>query len=96
MAQNYEQRLYPLSENGKRYYVNIFGERITDAIYDDNWSCIYEDNDIGWIMVRKNDFYGIIDIQGREIIPCIYQEIDPLYINDTISNYLICKKKRQV
>ena len=92
MAQNYEQRLYPLSENGKRYYVNIFGERITDAIYDDNWSSIYEDNDIGWIMVRKNDFYGIIDIQGREIIPCIYQEIDPLYINDTISNYLICKK----
>ena len=92
MAQNYEQRLYPLSEKDKRYYVNIFGDRITDAIYDDDWSSIYEDNDIGWIMVKKNNFYGIIDILGREIIPCIYQDINPLYINDTISKYLICKK----
>lgn len=92
MAQNYEQRLYPLSENDKRYYVNIFGDRITDAIYDDDWSSIYEKNDIGWIMVKKNDSYGIIDSQGREIIPCIYQDINPLYINDTISKYLICKK----
>ena len=47
IAQNYENRLFPLSEKGKRCYVNIFGERITESIYDDDWSSILEDNETG-------------------------------------------------
>lgn len=95
VAQNYENRLYPLSENGKRYYVNIFGERITNAIYDDDWYGILENNDIGWIKVKKNDMYGIIDTQGREIVSCLYQNLYAVERNDTISNLLSCQKNNK-
>ena len=76
LSQNYENRLYGKEENGKRYYVNIYNERITDAIYDNNWSGGYEYNDTGWITVRRNGLRGIIDIQGNELLPCIYEEIN--------------------
>ena len=33
-AQNLENRLFGFSENNKRYYVNIEGKRVTDAIYE--------------------------------------------------------------
>lgn len=95
VAQNYENRLYPLSENGKRYYVNIFGDRITNAIYDDDWYGILENNDIGWIKVKKNDMYGIIDTQGREIVSCLYQNLYAVERNDTISNLLSCQKNNK-
>ena len=75
LSQNYENRLYGKEENGKRYYVNIFNERITDAIYDNNWSGSAENNDTGWILVRRNGLKGIIDIQGNELLPCIYETI---------------------
>lgn len=55
-AQNLENRLFGFSENNKRYYVNIEGERVTDAIYDNNYSASIEDCDKGWIGVRKKRF----------------------------------------
>lgn len=92
IAQNYENRLFPLSENGKRYYVDIFGERITESIYDDDWSGILEDNETGWIKVKKNDMYGIIDIHGREIVSCIYQDLDVIGNNNNVGNLFSCEK----
>lgn len=83
LSQNYENRLYGKEENGKRYYVNIFNERITDAIYDNNWSGGDENNDTGWILVRRNGLRGIIDIQGNELLPCIYEEITEICCNTT-------------
>ena len=46
-AQNIENRLFSFSENNKRYYVNIEGERVTDAIYDNNYSASIENCDKG-------------------------------------------------
>ena len=91
IAQNYENRLFPLSENGKRYYVDIFGERITESIYDDDWFGGLEDNETGWIVVKKNDMYGIIDIHGREIVSCIYQDLDDIE-NNNVGNLFSCEK----
>ncbi len=69
---DYTKRLYPMEEKGKRYFVNIHGERVTEAIYDNDMSYNYE-NDNDWIYVKKENFYGTIDIQGNEILPCIYE-----------------------
>ncbi len=95
IAQNYEKRLFPLSENGKKYYVDIFGERITESIYDDDWSSTLEDNETGWIVVKRNDMYGIIDIHGREIVPCAYQDLDAVNKNNNFGNLLRCKKNEK-
>lgn len=95
IAQNYEKRLFPLSENGKKYYVDIFGERITESIYDDDWSSILEDNENGWIVVKRNDMYGIIDIHGREIVPCAYQDLDAVNSGNNFGNLLRCKKNEK-
>ena len=81
IAQNFENRLYPLSENGKRYYVNIWGERVTESIYDDEYADS-DDNESGRIKVRKNGLYGIIDIQGRELVPCLYQNLTEIYYDE--------------
>lgn len=95
IAQNYEKRLFPLSENGKKYYVDIFGERITESIYDDDWSSTLEDNETGWIVVKRNDMYGIIDIHGREIVPCAYQDLDAVNSGNNFGNLLRCKKNEK-
>lgn len=92
IAQNYENRLFRLSENGKRYYVDIFGERITESIYDDDWFCSLEDNETGWIGVKRNNMYGIIDIHGREIVPCTYQHLSAVKQNNNFVNLFSCKK----
>lgn len=81
IAQNYENKLYGMSENGKRYYVNIFGDRVTDAIYDDNWFGGLENNDTGWIVVRQDSKDGIIDIYGNEVLPCVYDDISTIGTN---------------
>lgn len=76
-AQNYEKMLFAFLENNKYYYVNIDGERVTEAIYDkpENGGYVWEK---GWAKVRRNEKYGIINIQGTESIPCIYEYIDDL------------------
>lgn len=94
IAQNYENRLYPFSEDGKLCcYVNIFGERITESIYDDDGGhVILEDSENCLVRVKKNGMYGIIDAYGREIVPCQYQELHAIYINGNASDYLACQK----
>lgn len=36
---------------------------------------IYDYDDYGFAVVKQNDLYGIIDKDGGEIVPCIYEEI---------------------
>ena len=91
-AQNLENRLFGFSENNKRYYVNIEGKRVTDAIYDNDYSASIEDCDKGWIGVKKNGLYGVIDVKGNVLIPCAYEDMETIKCNDDITNYLGCKK----
>ena len=92
-AQNLENRLFGFSENNKRYYVNIEGERVTDAIYDNNYSASIEDCDKGWIGVRKNDLCGVVDVKGKVLIPCVYEDMMTIESEGNVTNYLGCKKK---
>ena len=94
-AQNIENRLFSFSENNKRYYVNIEGERVTDAIYDNNYSASIEDCDKGWIGVRKNELCGAIDVKGKVLIPCIYEDMMTIESEWNVINYLGCKKKEK-
>lgn len=65
VAQEYTNYLCPMPENGKYYYINIFEERVTEAIYD------YSDTFLPpYTLVKKNNKCGIIDSQGKEIIQC--------------------------
>lgn len=92
-AQNLENRLFGFSENNKRYYVNIEGERVTDAIYDNNYSASIEDCDKGWIGVRKKDLCGVVDVKGKVLIPCVYEDMMTIESEGNVTNYLGCKKK---
>lgn len=100
-AQEYTNYLCPMPENGKYYYVNIFEERVTEAIYDEK---TFSDDLIlaPYTVVTKNGRRGVIDTQGRETVPCEYDNISALRINckeDPASlpeyvyhNLVICKR----
>lgn len=74
-AINYDKKIYHLEENGKSYYVNIWGERLTESIYDCDYGLGGED----WIIVCRNDMYGVLNAKGIEIIPCQYKSIEPIH-----------------
>lgn len=111
VAQEYEKLLFAMPENGKYYYVNIGGERITESIYDYFLRFPFDRielksnivNKKGRHIVNKNGKYGVIDSQGREIVPCEYSCIYFMYKCPNNApfgysqeyecpNYLMCKK----
>lgn len=52
--------------------------------------------------VEKDGFWGVVDVNGKEIVPCIYEIVDNIaflwFRNDTLqfigkgSDYILCKK----
>ena len=68
----YENMIFRMKDNDKYYYVNIDGERITPSIYN-GYSYDFGE---GFAAVCRNDLYGIIDRNGKEIIPCEYRNIE--------------------
>ena len=79
-------------KDNKCYHVNIFGERISEAIYDDNWYGPFWNNDTGWIIVKRNDLYGVLNIQGIEVLPCIYEDITAISNKDSVYPFFVCRK----
>lgn len=68
-AQNYEQNVYAQKDdNGKIFLVNIYGERLTESVYDACRSI----HPSPWAVLEKNKMYGVVDYNGREIIPFKY------------------------
>ena len=64
-AQN-SGRLYPVRNNQNKHgYINSKGEKIVDFIYD--WVSEFDKFDHG--MVRKGDHYGLIDHEGKTVLP---------------------------
>lgn len=56
--------------NQKRALLNNKGEFLTDFIYDD----ISDGSEEGFFEVERDGKHGHIDMQGKEVIPCIYDE----------------------
>lgn len=75
---DYQKMIFRKMKNDKCYFVNINGEAITKPVYDDRgfWQLSdYETIGWGYIVVNKNGIKGIIDMYGREILPCSYNDI---------------------
>lgn len=83
-AINYDKKIYHLEENDKFYYVNVWGERLTESIYD----CYYSLGGEDWIIVCRNDMYGVLNAKGIEIIPCQYKRIEPVHRLDKNNSYI--------
>lgn len=83
-AINYDKKIYHLEENDKFYYVNVWGERLTESIYD----CYYGYEGEDWIIVLRNDMYGVLNAKGIEIIPCQYKRIEPVHRLDKNNSYI--------
>lgn len=78
VAQEYTNYLCPKPENGKYYYINIWGERVTEAIYD--ISHIFYPP---YTVVDRNGESGILDSLGKEIIQCgKYDYLDHVFMYD--------------
>lgn len=74
--------LAQVSDDGDNYYlIDKTGKRISDdysdiALYFDNGD--YED----YYIVEKNKLMGIIDVNGKVIVDCIYSDIDRKSMNN--------------
>lgn len=55
---------------GRYAVINNSGEFLTDFVYDN----IYGGSENGFWEVKRNGKHGHIDITGREVIPCIYDD----------------------
>jgi hypothetical protein len=55
--------------------VNKMGEIIVEPSYDSNTSTIMSFYEDGIARVCKNDKYGFIDKKGKEMIPCVYEDV---------------------
>lgn len=56
-------------ENGKLGLQDLQSNRITEAIYSE----IFEWNDAGVAVAQKGETFGYMNIQGEEIVPCVYE-----------------------
>ena len=73
-----KNNLAQVSEDGKNYYlIDTSGKQIGDI-----YSRILFSND--YYRVTKNDKIGLIDKNGKEIIPCEYSEIDIREFNNKL------------
>lgn len=74
--------LFLIKENGKYGYVNINGEKIVDAIYDD----AKEQNEYGYCAVKKDGVWGCLKSDGTVIVKPSINLDNNLYI-DFISEW---------
>ena len=63
-------QICPEVGNSKSALINEKGEYLTEFIYDD----IYGGSEEGFFEVRKDGKHGHIDLNGKEIVPCIYDD----------------------
>lgn len=65
-----EDVAFVMNDKGRYALMNNTGEFLTDFVYD----FIYSGSEEGLFEVKRNGKHGHIDLQGREIIPCLYDE----------------------
>jgi hypothetical protein len=62
--------LYPVMRNGKMIYVTPDGEQAFEGEYE--FATIFSG---GYARVKKDGKWGVIDLTGNTVIPCIYAEL---------------------
>ena len=67
------QDLLPIRQNGKWGFIDINGDIIVDAIYEH-----VSPFEKGYAYVEKSNQVGLVDTDGKEIVPCSFQLVDPL------------------
>jgi len=66
-----QQKVWPYYENKKVGLVNCLFEPLTDPIYDD----VNYYNGNHYIQLKKGKKWGLFNLQGEQIIPCLYKTI---------------------
>lgn len=64
--------------DGKDVLINKYGEQLYDDLYDSLKGCFFQNQ-----IVCKNGKYGVIDTNGKYIIPIIYDNLERVDKNDT-------------
>ena len=80
----YQINVLKYKENGKYGLINLKGEKITKAIYEDIQSLEYKQ---GMLLVKKDNKLGVINLNGQKIINTEYDKIesDNFYEQETYS-----------
>lgn len=69
----YQIDVLKYKENGKYGLMNLRGEKITKAIYEDIQSLEYKQ---GMLLVKKDNKLGVINLEGQKIINTEYDKIE--------------------
>ena len=89
----FENTVLRYKQDGKYGLIDMEGNEITDAIYDEITAMTYKE---GMLLVREGDYVGIININGVEVIKPEYYSItvDKYYDVDTKyqkTGFIVCK-----
>ncbi len=78
----YEKNILIYKENNYYGIINLKGDKITDAIYEEISGIDYKE---GYLKVKKQNSYGVIDTKGKSIIKNEYDNImaDGFYDENT-------------
>ncbi len=68
----YEKSVLTYEKDGKYGIIDLEGEKLTNAIYDEIEGLPYKE---GELLVAIDGLYGVINIKGNTIVKCEYQEI---------------------
>ncbi len=73
-----KNNLYLIEKDGKKYLYNCSSNKLSEQfVYDD-----FEVLDFPFIKIKKNDKYGIIDLDSMEVlVPPAYDQIKPVYVD---------------
>lgn len=69
----YEKTVLKYKKGNLYGLVNLSGEKVTDAIYEEIQGIDYKE---GYLKAKKNGFYGVIDINGKSVIKNEYDDIE--------------------
>lgn len=93
----YEKSVLTYQENGKYGILDLEGNKITNAIYDEVESLLYKE---GCLLVKQNDKYGVINSKGKKMVEIEYDSIiaDGYYQDETKyqkAGFIVGKKKEE-
>ena len=90
----FEKTVLKYKKDGKYGLLNIDGEKLTDAVYDQISAILYKE---GMLLVKQGDYYGVVNINGKLVIPIEYESIiaDNYYNKETLyktTGFIVSKK----
>jgi len=90
----FEKSVLRYEQDGKYGLINMQGENIVQALYDEISSISYKE---GFLLVEQNEKFGVININGKTLIPVEYESItaDNYYSKETFyktTGFIVSKK----